>query len=166
MVRQRAAHPFEQRRPQQQLAHVGRLALEHLGHEVGGDGPLAARELAHEAVRLGASGEREGGQPQPGGPALGPVAEEREALRGQLDAAAREQLARLLGAEGQIGGAELGEHPGHPQPVQAQAGIVAGAQHQPGRRREVLDEDLEQIQGLRRSELVQVVDHQHQGMLE
>ena len=55
----------------QQVAHLRRLALQHLGEEVARHGPLAAGELGHEALRVGVRGQRDRRQPQTGRPALG-----------------------------------------------------------------------------------------------
>ena len=54
-VGQRPAHPVEDRGPQQKLADLRRLALEHLRHQVAADVPLAAGELAHEPLWSGCS---------------------------------------------------------------------------------------------------------------
>jgi hypothetical protein len=70
-VGQWAADALEHRRAQQQVAHLGGLPLEHLGHEIAGDRALGAAELAHERFRIGMPGERARRQPQPRRPALG-----------------------------------------------------------------------------------------------
>ena len=159
MVGERPAHAFEHRGPQQQVPHVRRLVLEHLCHEVGSHGSLAAGELPHEPVGIRVSGHRERGEPQARDPALGPFHQQREALLRELDAAGLEQLPGLLRAEAEVGAAELGDHSRDSQPMQAQARILSRPQHQPDGRREVRHEDLEQIERLRGLQLVEVVDH-------
>ena len=133
MVGERLAHPLQHRGLQEQLPHDFRLALEHLRHQVGRDGPLAAGELPHEAVGVRVSGERQDGQPQAGGPPLGPVAQQRHALAGELHAAGFEQRARLLAAERQVRRVELDQHAGHAQPVQGEPGVLAHFRQKPER---------------------------------
>ena len=70
-VGERAVDALEDAGAQQQPAHLGRLAREHLAEQVVGDGPLAARELGDEAVGRVVAGERHRGQAQAGRPALG-----------------------------------------------------------------------------------------------
>ena len=67
-----SGHPLQDRGAQQESPRVFRLALEHLGEQVVGDGALAAGELGDEPLGVGVAGERERRQPQSGGPALRP----------------------------------------------------------------------------------------------
>ena len=71
-IRQRAIDSVEDRGPQEQGLNGRRLALQDLGEQVVGDGPLAARERGDESFRVRAPGKRQGGQPQAGGPAFRP----------------------------------------------------------------------------------------------
>ncbi len=62
-VGQLAVDPVEQAGAQQQPLDVGGLAVEHLGHQVLGDGAVAAGEVRDEPRRVGVAGQRECGQP-------------------------------------------------------------------------------------------------------
>ena len=106
-VRQWPAHTVKDRGPEQQFANLRRTAVQHLGHQVAGDGSLASRELADEPLGIGVLGEREGSQPQPGHPALGPLMQLCQRSIRDLDAARLEQLPRLLAGEPQLGVSDL-----------------------------------------------------------
>ena len=103
-VGERAVHLLEDRGAEEQAAHVVGLPLQHLGQQVLGHGPLAAGELGDEPLGLRMPGEREGGQAQPGRPALGPGVEQRDTLVRQRDARRREELPRLVEREAQVRG--------------------------------------------------------------
>lgn len=160
VVCERPAHALEDGRPQQQLAHLGRLALEHLSHEVAGDSPLAAGELGDEALGVGRPCERDRGEPQAGGPALGPLVQQRHAGVRELDAGGAEELARLLHGEAQIVGPQLGQLAGQAEPVKAELWLLAGRERDVELRRRSLDQPLERRERVVRAELVQVVDHE------
>ena len=134
-VGQAPADPVEDRRAQQQLAHLRRLALQHLRHQVAGDGPLAAGELAHEPLRVRVPGERDRRQAQAGGPSLGPLVKQRHRLVRELDPARPQQLARLLEGEAQVRFSDLGQLAGEAQAVQVQLRLGAARQHDPQARR-------------------------------
>ena len=70
-IGERAADALEDRRAQEQVAHLRRLALQHLGEEVARHGPLAAGELGHEALGVRVRGQRDRRQAQTGRPSLG-----------------------------------------------------------------------------------------------
>jgi hypothetical protein len=70
-VGQWAADALEYRRAQQQVAHLGRLPLEHLGQQIARDRALGTAELADEGLRVGMTGQRARREPQPCRPALG-----------------------------------------------------------------------------------------------
>ena len=76
-IGQRAADALEDRRAQEQVAYLRRLALEHLGEEVARHGPLAAGELGHEALRVRVRGQRDRRQAQTGRPSLGAFVQRR-----------------------------------------------------------------------------------------
>ena len=84
-----------------------------------------------------------------------------QASVGKHDPARVQELARLLEREPQIARADLDQRPGEPHPVQAQAGVLARRQHHAQLRRQLGEEQLEQPQRLRRAQLVQIVDQQH-----
>ena len=77
-----------------------------------------------------------------------------------------QQLARLLQREAQIGVADLRQSARQPQPMQPEARILARGQHHPQPRGQPGQEELEQPQRFRRAQLVQIVDHQHDRLLE
>ena len=133
-VGERAADPLQHGRAQEQVAHLRRLALQHLRQQIARHGALAAGELGHEALGVGVAGERDRGQPQAGGPAFGPLVEQRRARVGERDPARLQQLARLLRREAQIGAADLGQRARQPQPMQPEPRVLARRQHDAQRR--------------------------------
>ena len=113
-VGQRAAHPVEDRRAQQQLPHLWRLALEHLLQQVPRDRALAAGELGHEPLRIREVLERDRRQPQACRPSLRPLVKQSRALMREGDVRSPKELLRLLRREAQIGVPELGQLAGEP----------------------------------------------------
>ena len=159
-VGERAVDALEDAGAQQQRAHLGRLAGEHLVEQVVGDRALAAGELGDEARGRVVARERQRRQPQPGRPALGALVQAADVARVDRDARPGQQLARLLGGEVQVGGAQLEQVAGEAQAVQAEL-RVAAADHDraqlDGRGAEQL---LEAPERRGRAQLVQVVEHQ------
>ena len=107
------------------------LPVQHLGQQVLGHRPLGAGELGREPVRIRVPGQRQRRQPQPRRPPLGPVHQQRQRRVGQPHPGRRQQLPRLGQAEPQIIGADLGQLPLQPQPVQPQPHVMPGGQHEP-----------------------------------
>ena len=125
------ADAVKDRRAQEQFAHLGRLALEHLGEEVAGDRPLASGELRDKALGVGARGERDGRQAQSGWPSLGAFVQRGDAgLREGYSARAKER-AGLVEGEAQVRPAQLGELACEAEAVQPQCGVLARRQHDP-----------------------------------
>ncbi len=122
---------LEDRRPQEQATDVRGLAGEHLGEQVVGHGPLAARELGDEAARIRMTRQREGGQTEPGCPALGPAMELGQAVVVEPDTRPLQKLLRLDEGQMQIGLAKLGELAGEAEAVEPELGIVARRQDDP-----------------------------------
>jgi hypothetical protein len=85
------------------------LALEHLGQQILGDGPLAARECGDEPLGLGVALQGDCRQTKACGPALGPLLQQRDIRLSQLDAGTLDQLLGFVSAERQIGGPDLSE---------------------------------------------------------
>jgi hypothetical protein len=110
---------------------VLRLALQHLGQQVLGDGALAAGELGGEPLGIGAPGEGQRRQPQTGGPALGPRLQQLYGRIGQLHSGRFEQRPRLLDREAKIAAADLGEPPFQAQAVQPQPQVVTRGEQEP-----------------------------------
>jgi hypothetical protein len=108
-VAQLAAEALQHGGLQQEGAHLVALLLEHLlGQEVQ-DEAVAAGERRHEPLGIGLATQRQGGQLQPGRPALGPGRERRYHRIGQGAAGPGGRLpqqGRRLGrGEPQLGGA-------------------------------------------------------------
>ena len=74
-----------------------------------------------------------------------------------------EHFARLALGEPQIAGPDLGDLVGKPQLVQPDRRIPARRQHHPRRARQNRQQTLELCQRLSRSQLVEIVDDQHDG---
>jgi len=72
VVTQRPAQAIEDRGLEQEVAHLGRLAVEHLVAEVVHDGPVVSGERRYEVVAVGPAGQRQRRELQAGRPALGP----------------------------------------------------------------------------------------------
>ena len=146
--------------------HLLRLAVEHLRDQVVGDRALAPGELRGERLGVGVAGERQRRQPQTGRPPLGsPVQQCRGRLR-QVQTGCLQQRARLVEREAEIGGADLGQLGFQAQPVQAQPEVVAAGDHESKLGRRAHQEQLELAQRLWRAQLVQVVDHEPDTVLE
>ena len=104
---------------------------------------LPAKRLLHEVVHGGAVVEqgvdrsrgrptlRQGEQPEPCGPPLGPVEQNLEDRRWELDLERVEERARLVSGEGEIGGTKLDQLAARPEDVDGQVGIVARGDDQP-----------------------------------
>jgi hypothetical protein len=72
-IGQLAVDPVHQAGAQQQVLSGGRLAVQQLGEQIRRDRTVAAGELRHEPLRIGVTGQRQHGQPQPRRPSLGPL---------------------------------------------------------------------------------------------
>ena len=105
-------------------------------------------------------------QAQPRRPALGPLHQQHRRRLGQFHPGGVEQLPRLGQAEPQIGRADLGQLAFQPQPVQPQPHVMPGRQHEPQLRRGPHHQQLQLAQRLVRAQLVHVVDHQPQPVLQ
>ena len=82
-VSERSVDPVEYRSSQQQPSHLLRLTLEHLGQQVFGHRPLAAREAPCEVLGVRIPGHRESREPQTRRPPLGRPHERLERVVGQ-----------------------------------------------------------------------------------
>ena len=72
-IAQGRCHVFEDRRPEQELLEMVRLALEHLFQEVVGDLLLIAGQTGGPVSAIGTAAQRQRGQRDRGGPSLGPL---------------------------------------------------------------------------------------------
>ena len=166
MVGQGPRNAVEDRRPQEQPAHVDGLAGEHFLKQVVGDGPLIARELGDEASRIRMAGEGERGQTQACGPALGATMELRQTFVVETDMHRLEHGARLGQVEPQIGLANLRELTGQAQSVEPELRVVARREHDAellGARLDEFGNILESGDGV---EFLEVVDHQQDRPIE
>ena len=165
-IGQRAADALQERRAQEQVAHLRRLALQHLREEVACHGPLAAGELGHKALRVGVRGQRDRRQAQTGRPSLGAFVQRGQTGIRQSDPAGTEQRAGFVEREAEIGPAQLGQTVGDSQAMQAQGRLLARREHDPQLWRWPGDQHLQPGERFFRVELVHVVDHQHERLLE
>ena len=134
-VAQVAAEALQHGGLQQEGAHLAALLLEYLlGQEVQ-DEAVAAGKRRHEPLGIELAAQRQRGQLQPGGPALGPPRQRRHRRIGQGPAGPGRRLpqqrGRLGGGEPQLGGAQLGQLPAGAQPGQRQRRVTAAGQYHP-----------------------------------
>ena len=166
VIGQRAADALEHRCAQQQVAHLRRLALEHLGQQIARDRALAAGELGHELLGIRMLGERDRGHSQPGGPPLGALVQQRHACVRERDSGRFQQFARLPQREAERRRTELDQATDEAEAMQAEPGIRACDQHGPHLCRQASQEPFERCQRVGRLQPVQIVDHQHRRLLE
>jgi hypothetical protein len=117
-IGQRAAHALEHGRPQQQIAHLGRLVVQDLGSQVARDRALAARELAHETFGIRVAHQQRRGEAQSADPALRCAGEARPRRHPTAQPDGIQQLARLLKREAQIRRPQFGQGAREAQPMQ------------------------------------------------
>ena len=166
-VGQLAVDPVQHRGPQQQPPDRLALPLQHLGQQVLRHRALAAGELGREPVRIRVPGQRQRGQPQPRRPALGPLMQQPQRRVGQLYPGRLEQRPLLLPGEAQVG--PRGSRSARP-PAAAGAGPAADHGGWPARTAAPagarMHQQLQLAQRLGRAQLVHVVDHQPDPVLE
>ena len=121
-----AGHAVDDARAQQQLAQLRRPAGQHLAHQVVGDRAVVAREVGDERVAVLLAEQREPGEAQAGGPALGALEQARHLVVAQLDAELGEQRRRLLGREREVRRAQLAQPPGQAQPLERELRVRPG----------------------------------------
>ena len=106
------------------------LLVEHLLHQIVGNGPLISGEGADEAHGIRVTAQRKRRQAESADPALRASVQLVDLLVGELQAGHREQLPGLWRGERQVGGAQLGELALEPQPLQREAGVQAAGDDQ------------------------------------
>jgi hypothetical protein len=148
----------------EELVHLAGQPGEHLTDQVRRDRPVVRGELGEQPVRLGGAGQRHDREPQPGRPAFGLLEQPAELVRVELDLRGLEQRPRLAGGEPQVVGADLAELVGEPQPGERQPRVVPAGQDQPQAGRLVAQQGLHALARLRVGHLVDVVEHQHDGV--
>ena len=152
--------PVEQGSAQQQLLDVGGLTVQHLGQQVLGDGAVAAGELRDETLGIGVPGQRNRREPQARGPPFRSLLQQRRPGLGQRDARGVQQLAGFALGKAQVRRADLGELARQAHPVQPQPQVMTRGQDRMRIRGEVGQQPGELGQGLRRVQLVQIINHQ------
>ena len=165
-VRQRAGHPLQHGRAQQQQPRLLALPVQHLGQQVLGHRPIGAGELRGEPLRVRVLGQRQRGQPQPSDPALSPSVQPGQHLVRQLHPGSAEQRSRLSQAEPQIGRTDIGQLPVQPQPVQPQPQVMPGREDEPQLWRRARHQELQLGQHLIRAQQMRIVDHQPQPVFQ
>ena len=164
-VGQRPADALEDRGSQEQVAHLRRLALEHLGEEVARHGALAARELRHEPCWVRVRAQRDRRQTHTGRPSLRAFLQRRNGGVRHADPARTEQAPRLVEREAQVGPAQLGQLARDPEAMQAEGRLLASREHDPQLRRHPREQQLQPGQRVVGAELVEIVDHQLERLL-
>jgi hypothetical protein len=165
-VGQLPGDPVEDGGPEQQVTHLGRLAMQHLAQQVVRDRALTAGELGHEPGRGVVLGQRHRGQSQARGPALGTSVQALQVRLGDVDPGTGQELLRLVRAELEVGGADLREPSGQPEPMQPDLRIAAGEQERVHVRRGSGKKLLEPAHRIDRAQMMDVVDNQLDSVAE
>ena len=151
---------------EQEVANVVGLPPQHFGKQVLGRRTLVEGErLENRRVRV-ARATREHEQPQPCRPALGADEQRREGLRVDPYTQVVEERARLVGREGEIAGAKLGELAARAQEMQRQHRVVPRREDEPQRGRRGAQELVERRGDLEAVHRVEVVDHHDDRLLQ
>jgi len=133
--------------------------LDHLPHQVVGDGPVVPGESGDPPVDVPGI-QRHGRQPQPGRPALSSGSEDPDLFGLQMNALQVEEFGRLVLGEGQVTGPHLAQVTVHPQSVQPEYRVRPGEHDQTQLRRQVVDQLAEALVHSGTGDLVEVVQHQ------
>ena len=123
-----------------------------------------AREPVHEGLGVRAVAEREGGQVEPGRPALGALDQPRHQLVGQAHPGGRQQGVRFGVAERQLRGPQLRELPVGPPAAEGQRRIRPGSQGQLAARGEPLGQVADGDVTAPLGHQVQVIQHQDERL--
>ena len=159
-IAERGTESIQHRRtPQEALNVLGqsheRLAVEVVGHVpiVPGDRRRLIRGLVRD----------QRGEVQARGPTLGALGHRFRHRRAELDLRLREDLARAGRVEGQVAGSELDRVTLRPQPRQVRL-LVTARRDQLRPWRDPPDRDPQRVVAVRRSHLVEVVQHEHERL--
>ena len=112
--------------------------------------------------RSGRPAQRERRQVQPGGPALGALEQQVHVLRRELEIRQAEHRRRLAPGHGQIARAEVDQPPLRAQAPDRQIGLPAAGEHELRSRRHRVGDRHDRRERLRREQVVQVVEHEHE----
>ena len=160
-VAERSGEAVEHGRAREEPCEAGREARDHLVAEVVGDDPVVPGEALHRDDAA-VSPERQRGEVQPRGPAFGPLGDQADLGRLELDPGAAEEDLRLVGGEREIGGAELEQAPSGAQLPERQGRLAAGGDRELRSGRQMPRQGDERVERLGRGEHVGVVEHQHE----
>ncbi len=148
---------------QQQVLGGGRLRVEHLFEQVVGDGGAVGRELADEGLRVGAALHREGAQPHPRGPSLGPVHEQPDAGLGDVQPVLGQQGFGVRVGEPEVGMPDLGDLAGRPVAVQGEQGVRAAGEDDAQPAGGVPEYEVQSFRHGGRLGRVELVEHEDHG---
>ena len=141
-VTQRSGEPVQNRGLQQEAANRVRLVRQHFLDQVVDEVPVVAGEPGDEAARILAPLQGERGELQRGDPPLGPLLQDGDVRRGQIQARHHiEVRIGLVGGESQVRGPDLDQLAAHPPPSQRQVRVGAGAEHDVHVGRQVLQQE-------------------------
>ena len=130
-VGQLGADRVRHRRPEQELAQAVGLPVENLVQQVVGNRPIVAGETAQKAGAIRLRGERERGETNPCGPALGAITQRLDVALGEIGRERLQRLAALVQGERELGGPDLDQVVRQAQALQAQARVRPRREHQP-----------------------------------
>ena len=131
--------------------------------QVAGDRLVAAPELVQRGrLAARAVAQRERGEREGGGPALGPVHQGLHVGAPERQPAALEQPGRLGDAHRQLGHADLGQRAARAQPAQRQRRLGARGDREPATLGQVALEGVEHLERLAAVEPLGAVDHEHE----
>ena len=134
---------------------------QHLVDEIAGNVAVIAGEAGDEALAIGGTTQRQGGELQPGDPPFGARVQGMAPLgRDPLRCRLLEKPRRLLGREAQVVDADFDELSTRAQPRERQAGFRAAADHEVEIGRLVLDHEGHCVEYLLRLHDFEIVEHE------
>ncbi len=149
---------------QQQVLGVRRLRVEHLSEQVVGDRGAVGRELADEGLRVGAALHREGAQPHPGGPSLGPPHQQPDACLGDVQPVLAQQGLGVRVGEPEVGVPDLGDLAGRPVAVQREQGVRPAGEYDAQPSGGVPEHEVQALGHGGRLGRVELVEHEDHGL--
>jgi hypothetical protein len=159
-VAQAAAHPVQDRCAREEAHLIGRQPREQLEPQVVGHEAVLAAEGLHLACCRAARPQRERGQVEARGPALGPLRELDDVGVSEVDAGTTQQRRRLVGVETQVVGADLHHPPLRPQPGQRQRRLLPARHHHLRSVRDVVEQCGDRVEARRIGQELHVVEDQ------
>ena len=162
LFRQIEHQPVGDARAQQEPLEAGRHPGKQFLPQIVGDGLVASRELAYERVGIGRLAKRHGGKAERHRPSLGPLGQQLDRPGVQLDPQSRQQVARLVDGEREVGSPKLRHLPPRSQARERHPGVTPRRENQPERVGRQPDQALDDAVHLAASGLLCVVDDQHE----